>query len=99
MRTIDWDAPLSAEDKAWALDRDMAEKVAENEARFAEAAKTDDSGDGSTPDDDYDKWKVEELKAEAEGREPAVDLTGKTLKADIIAALREWDAAYPDASS
>lgn len=100
MRTIDWDKPLSEEDKGWALQRDLHEQVAENEKRFAKTAKTEGDGTDSatTPaDDDYDKWKVEELRTEAESRDPAVDLTGVTLKADIIAKLREWDAAYPEA--
>jgi hypothetical protein len=100
MRTINWDAPLSEEDKGWALQRDMHEQVEANEKRFAKASEGDDGktdAEGGPTPDDYDKWKVEELRTEAESRDPAVDLTGVTLKADIIAKLREWDAEYPDA--
>jgi hypothetical protein len=36
-RNIDWEKPLSAEDKAYALQRDMHDKVAENEAKYGRA--------------------------------------------------------------
>ena len=97
MRTINWDAPLSDEDKAWLRQRDKHAEIEANEAKFAEATKqSDDDGDNG-PDDEYDSWKVAELVAEAGERKPPVDLTGITLKADIIAALRTWDAEHPEA--
>jgi hypothetical protein len=102
MRKIDWDAPLTKEDKAWLSQRltpELEVKMAENQARLAKKSggeSTDkNTGDGFT--DDYDKWKIDELKAEAEGREPAIELAGVTKKQDLIAVLRTWDKAHPDA--
>lgn len=97
MRVIDWDAPLSEDDLVWLNQRMtpvLAEKVAANQAEFAEESDADDDDD---VEDDYDSWKVAELKAEAETREPAIDLTGITKKPDFIAALRTWDAANAEA--
>jgi hypothetical protein len=109
MRNINWDKPLSEDDETWLAQRltpELQDKIDANRAQFnrkgeevpegftggdkTDATKTD------LPPDDYDQWKVAELKAEAEGREPKIDLTGITVKADLIAALRTWDAAHPD---
>lgn len=95
MRQIDWDAPLSDDDKAWLRQAGMvgvADRIAENEARFA-SDESDDEDEG--PEDDYDERTVAELKAEATSRQPAVAVTGK--RADIIAALRAWDVEHPEA--
>jgi hypothetical protein len=98
MRTINWDEPLSEDDKAWLRQRDKHAEVEANEKRFAvEADPTGSSDDDDEATDDYDKWKVPELAAEAAKREPAVDITGLSKKSDLIAALRTWDAANPDA--
>jgi hypothetical protein len=99
VRTIDWNAPLSDEDRAWAVQRSPKydKQIEANDAQFAGKAAEVESDEDEGPIDEYDKWKVDELRAEAASREPAVDLTGITLKADIIAALRTWDAEYPDA--
>jgi len=94
MRTINWNAPLSEDDKAWLRDRDQHDKIADNEARFAE--KDNDETGMNNPDDDYDKWKVPELAEEANKRDPKVDITGLSKKADLIAALRTWDAEHPE---
>lgn len=109
MRTIDWDAPLSEDDIAWASQRDMQDKIQANRDRFskevgAEDANDDskilDAGDDDTPaatevEDDYDSWKVAELREEAGKRDPVVDVEG-LKKDEIIAALRDWDAANPE---
>jgi hypothetical protein len=105
MRNIDWDSPLSEDDKTWARDRDLHDKIAANEARFAQSndAPSDDDdiveSDGAAEledteeTDDYDDWKLSELKDEAATRQPAVDVTG-LKKAEIITALRVWDGEH-----
>lgn len=93
MRQIDWDAPLSEDDKLWLRNAGtvgVADRIAENEAQYGLAEDDDD-----TPEDDYDERTVAELKAEAASREPVVAVSGK--RADIIAALRAWDAEHPEA--
>lgn len=111
MRDIDWDQPLTKLDKVWLDQRmtpELAQKMDENAKKFssksaasAGPAKNPSSStetkDDDKFDDDYDKWKVEELKAECEGRVPKVDTTGITKKEHYIAALRTWDAEHPDA--
>lgn len=97
MRKIDWDAPLSEDDKAWLRQRDKHAEIEENERRFGAPAEFKEQTDTDEVADDYDKWKVEELKTEAGTRLPEVDITGLTKKADLIAALRTWDAANPEA--
>lgn len=94
MKDINWDAPLSEDDLAWLQQRMtpvLAEKVAANQAKFAKE-ETDADDDDTEVEDDYDSWKVAELKEEAEKRDPVIDLTGITKKPDLIAALRTWDA-------
>lgn len=96
MRNIDWDKPLTEEDLTWLGQRmtpELEDKIKANQAKHG--AKATESGAEFT--DDYDKWKVDELRTEAEGREPAIDLSGVKTKADFIAALRSWDAENPDA--
>jgi len=109
MRTIDWDKPLSEEDIAWASQRDMHDKIQANRDRFSKKAGAVDADDDSKivdavgteageddePADDYDSWKVAELREEAGKRDPVVDVEG-LKKDEIIAALRDWDAANPD---
>lgn len=98
MREINWAKPLSKDDRTWLEQRltpDVVEKIEANDRQFSGDTKAVESEVEFT--DNYDKWKVEELKSEAEGREPPVDLTGITKKSELIAALRTWDAAYPDA--
>lgn len=106
MRNIDWTRPLSEDDKAWALQRDLHDKVAANEAEFAEdepqVEVVDDpqqvvdppAAEDVAPDDDYDQWKVAELRAEAHQREIADNGTMK--RPELIAALRKYDAEHPE---
>jgi len=91
MRKINWDEPLTEDDKAWLRDRDMHAEIETHEAKFAPEPKD------LTPafDDDYDSWKIGELRAEAEARE-GLDTAGLKNKPDYIAALRTWDAANPE---
>ena len=94
MRQIDWDAPLSEDDKAWLRQAGIvgtADRIAENEARYGVAEEAEDD----VLTDDYDERTVAELKAEASSRDPQVSVTGK--RADIIAALRAWDVEHPEA--
>jgi hypothetical protein len=50
--------------------------------------------------DDYDSWKVAELAAECDNREPKADVqaTGAAgaVKGDYIKALRLWDQEHPE---
>jgi hypothetical protein len=95
MRNIDWEKALTEEDMKWLSQRmtpELEDKINQNKSKFKTSAiKTGEF------QDDYDKWKVDELKTEAEGREPAIDVTGLKTKVDLIAALRTWDAEHPDA--
>jgi|tagenome__1003787_1003787.scaffolds.fasta_scaffold13317221_1 hypothetical protein len=95
MREIDWDAPLSDDDKAWLLDRDQHAKVAANEQQFA-SSDDEDETDGTTeePDDDYDDWKVAELRKEAGDRDPAIEGAATMKKDELITALRVWDGEH-----
>jgi len=105
MREIHWDAPLSEDDKAWLRDRDKHSEIEANEARFAEnlllnpklkIEDEDEDEDSGETQDDYDSWKVQELKDEAVKRDPPVDLTGLSKKEQLIEALRAWDREHPD---
>ena len=95
MRQIDWDAPLSDDDKAWLRQAGIvgtADRIAENDARFSDEAPSEED---DVLTDDYDERTVAELKAEASSRDPQVAVSGK--RADIIAALRAWDVEHPEA--
>jgi hypothetical protein len=103
MRDINWDKPLSADDKAWAMDREeLHTKVAANEARFAKGAAAkvaaDPGAEAETPakaEDDYDQWKLVELREEAAKRRPPIEVEG-LKRPEIIAAMRAWDTAHPE---
>lgn len=56
---------------------------------YQDTEQGDDSGD------DYDSWKLSELRTEAETREGLADQS-KAKKPEVIAALRQWDAEHPD---
>lgn len=57
-------------------------------------------GDDDTAyDDDYDQWKVAELKAEADGRDPKVEYASDARKQDVIDGLRAWDREHGDTES
>lgn len=110
MRDIDWDKPLSDDDKLWLSQRmtpELQDKITANETRFGnedgenssfgnEGVEGGAAGENEAKfDDDYESWKLAELKAEAEGRDD-LDVTGLKNRPDYIAALRTWDAANPD---
>lgn len=98
--------PLTAEEKGWLRQRDRHAEVDLNEsihgrpviegedeiegALFGQNSGDEDEGD------DYESWKKAELLEEGAGRTPAVDFSGCTTKADMVAALRAWDAAHPE---
>ena len=119
MREINWDEPLSDEDKQWARQAGLPmveQRITANEQQFGQES----SGDGSPTDpatrsaldstatggtlvdqlqtdddgDDYDSWKVQELKDEADSRQPRVQYASDARKPDLIAALREWDREH-----
>lgn len=46
--------------------------------------------------DNYDQWKIRELKEEGEARTPPVDFTGCTKKEDFVLAMRSWDLEHPE---
>lgn len=102
--------PLTAEEKGWLRQRDRHADVDLNEAIHGRpvvegedeiegalfgAQNAGDAG-GVDEGDDYESWKKQELIDEGNGRTPAVDFTGCTTKADLVAALRAWDAAHPE---
>jgi hypothetical protein len=94
VREINWDEPLSGDDLKWLEQRmtpELDEKVQANQKRFSKAARH--AADDEVTDN-YDSWKVPELKEEAEKRK--IDVSGLTKKPDFIAALRTWDAENPD---
>lgn len=64
-RVIDWNKPLSAEDKQYALQRDMHDKVAVNEAKFGRA----DLPAGAERDQ-----RIEELRAELTERQNELEM-------------------------
>lgn len=96
--------PLTAEEKGWLCQRDRYADVDLNEALYGrpvqEGQDEIEFGPHSTliqdEGDDYDSWKIKELKEEGEGRDPAVDFSGCTKKDEYITALRAWDAAHPE---
>lgn len=137
MRDINWDEPLSEEDKAWARQAGLAlveDRIAANEKQFNEdpsidqlelrpdpttrsaldptvgtgrsileappsGAPSDVQGVGAVAElepDDYDQWKVSELKEEAATRTPAVVVASDARKPDVIQSLREWDRKHGD---
>jgi hypothetical protein len=100
--------PLTEDEKGWLRQRDRHAEVDRNEAihgrRVQDGSDELEFGTGSQPtapiqDDDgdnYDSWKIKELKEEGEGRKPAVDFTGCTKKEDYVLALRAWDLEHPE---
>lgn len=88
MRQIDFNAPLSEDDKAWLRDRDRHSEIAQNEARFGEGEDLEENEPEAGPD--YDKWSTADLKAEAQTR--GIDFSGMRKKAELALALRENDA-------
>jgi hypothetical protein len=103
MRDIDWDKPLSDEDKEWVEQFGtgaMRRQVEQNERRFGDvesAASEEDSEEDQEQEeyeDNYDEMNLDQLKAEAANRKhenPDLDTTGIKTKAQLIERLREWD--------
>lgn len=100
MRQIDWDAPLSEEDKKWVEAYGtgaMRRAVERNKRRFADvrsaASEEDDDEDDAT--DEYDSMNLDQLKEFAKARKidhPDFDTTGVKNKRELVERLREWDA-------
>lgn len=116
MREINWDKPLSDEDKVWLRQSGIFQvdrRIAENERRFEEEvtepevpeqpvisvldpnATTGQPLDTLTgpeeedDEDDYDEWKIGELRAEVSTRK--IPGMSKAEPAALITALREYD--------
>src|SRR6185312_9515953 len=91
-RQIDWNEPLSDDDRAWASQFEGAhgELIRINDAQYASQA---DSLAGDDEDDDevkpYDQWTKDQLAAEDTKRELAVP--SKAKKEDLIAILQADD--------
>lgn len=103
MRKIDWEAPLSSDDLIWLRQAGLPNieaRISENEKRFG-VTEDEDEGSGEPGlEDDYDSWKLAELRAEAKTRE-AFPLTPDqidafTKKAPLIEVMRAWDKDHPD---
>lgn len=103
------DHALTENEKGWLRQRDKGHWVDENERLFGRPVEdgSDDREVGvgpssastektDEPTDNYDSWKIKELKEEGEGRTPAVDFTGCSKKEDYVLALRSWDLEHPD---
>jgi hypothetical protein len=95
MRVIDWSKPLSDEDREWLAQAGIPgtrERIADNDALFGnESDEDDDTQDDEEGGRNYESYTVAELKAIGAKREPAVSFDGAKTKADVIAALVEWD--------
>lgn len=96
---------LTSDEKGWLIQREKFALVAANEAEFGrpviDGEPDREVGVGKTADDEsdgdnYEQWKVAELKEEGEGRTPAVDFTGCSKKADYVLALRAWDMEHAE---
>lgn len=102
MRNINWDGPLSADDKAWLVQSGIPlvkDRIAANEAKFPVLGISDDTTEVDDEDDedegdDYDDRTKAQLAEEVSSREPLPVVEGNGNKADLIAALRAWDAEH-----
>lgn len=59
-------------------------------------SRTDGVAESTDHDDEYDNWKLSELRTEAGNRSGMSDVS-KANRAQTIAELRKWDAEHPDA--
>jgi hypothetical protein len=96
MKQLDYTKPLSDEDKQWLRSIGLGNRVDANEKEFGVRSE-EDIQTVPTVDDDYDEWKISELKAEADSRDPKVEYTSNIRKEQLIEALRAWDREHPDA--
>lgn len=86
---------LSAEEKGWLHQRGRHAEVELNEELYDGSTRLNRET-GVNGEDNYDQWKIKELKEEGEGRVPPVDFTGCTLKEHFVLALRSWDLEHPE---
>jgi hypothetical protein len=104
MRKIDWDRPLSDEDKLWLSTTGILgieDRIKANEEQFTTSVEDEGDEDNNEVQDDYDTWTVPQLKEEVESRKPHPNVTGtgaggKPIAADYIRALRSWDVEHPE---
>jgi hypothetical protein len=88
-RQIPTDKPLSDDDRAYLLMRGQEDRVDWFDQTYPDGETDDEEGD------DYDSWKVDELKAEVvrlNEDEDAGITPDSNRKDDLIAALREYNA-------
>lgn len=97
--------PLTEEEKGWLRQRERFAEVNRNEELFGREVVAGSGeievGTGHKPDtesdgDNYDQWKIKELREEGEARVPPVDFTGCTLKEHFVLAMRAWDMEHPE---
>lgn len=96
-KQIDWDQPLSDEDREWAKQFPLMHPLIEtNDARFAAAPADDSLGGGgeAEPEAPYEEWTVAELVAEINSRNESdgKSISSKGVKAELIARLQADDA-------
>lgn len=84
--------PLSDEDREYLINRGLDTMANRADARHVQnqlnGAVQNDSGEVVDPEDDYNRWKAAELKAECEAR----DLDSSGTKVDMITRLEANDA-------
>ena len=59
MRNIDWEKPLSPDDKLWLEQRltpELVNKIEDNERRFGGGKSSVEAEEAPGFEDDYDKW-------------------------------------------
>lgn len=101
--------PLTADEIGYLEQRERFADIELNESLFGRRVSDDsderevgtgpaqNAGAASDSDgDDYESWKIRELKEEGEGRTPPVDFTGCAKKEDYVLALRAWDIDHPE---
>ncbi len=95
---IPTDRALSADDRAYLLMRGEDARVAWFDQTYPAGAAAEAEAEGDEEGDDYDKWTVAELdtRIKALNEEGAEITPASGKKADLIAALREYDALPDD---
>lgn len=111
LKSIDITQPLGKETREWLHNRNQHELLAEYERNMAGESKSEETeSQGAPPDppspiliDEYEKWNVDQLKAEIDERAKELDeeadedtrsrlsYTSKDRKDDLIAKLRADD--------
>lgn len=80
----------SDEDLSEIVGKGPASKKAERLREWLKENAEEGGEEGAEPEDDYDDWDLDDLKAEV--KERGVEVSGRANKAKLIAALRENDA-------